>query len=97
MFAETRLKKSLFSQRESPLAFLKVKHTRSLVVGQTFLVKPFHKQSVLPEVGVPVKGGEAVPRRGMRSGALAPRSTLDGVTVGKRIALQKRFDPVYQD
>ena len=56
------------------------------------MVKPFHKQSVLPEVGVPVKGGEAVPQ-----GCGAERSTLDGVTAGKRIALQKRFDLVCQD
>jgi len=47
----------------------------------------------LPEVGVPVKGGEAVPQ-----GCGAERSTLDGVTAGKKIALlMKRFDLVSQD
>lgn len=50
--------------------------------AERFLFEPLHKQSALPEVGVPVKG--EVPK-----GCGAQRSTLDGVTGGKRIALRE--------
>ncbi|MBK7454660.1 MAG: hypothetical protein IPJ46_13380 [Anaerolineales bacterium] len=45
-------------------------------------MKPLHKQSGLPEGGVPVKG--EVPQ-----GCAAQRSTLDGVPAGKIIAVRE--------
>jgi len=53
------------------------------------LVEPLHKQSDLPKVGVPVKG--VVPQ-----GCVAQRSTLDGVTAGKRIALREAVQPAVE-
>jgi putative transposase len=50
------------------------------------LVEPLHKQSVLPEVGCPVKG--EVPQ-----GCAAQRSTLDRVPAGKKIALREAVQP----
>jgi putative transposase len=58
--------------------------------AERFLVEPLHKQSALPEVGVPVKG--EVPQ-----GCAAQRSTLDGVTAGKRIALREAVQPCSMD
>jgi putative transposase len=48
--------------------------------------EPLHKQSALPEGGVPVKG--EVPL-----GCAAQRSTLDGVPVGKIIAVREAVQP----
>jgi putative transposase len=48
--------------------------------------EPLHKQSALPEGGVPVKG--EVPQ-----GCAAQRSTLDGVPVGKIIAAREAVQP----
>jgi len=48
--------------------------------------EPLHKQSALPEGGVPVKG--EVPQ-----GCVAQRSTLDGVPVGKIIAAREAVQP----
>jgi putative transposase len=48
--------------------------------------EPLHKQSALPEGGVPVKG--EVPQ-----GCAAQRSTLDGVPVGKIIAVREAVQP----
>ena len=51
--------------------------------------EPLHKQSALPEGGVPVKG--EVPQ-----GCVAQRSTLDGVPVGKIIAAREAVQPRLQ-
>ena len=48
--------------------------------------EPLHKQSALPKGGVPVKG--EVPQ-----GCAAQRSTLDGVPVGKIIAVREAVQP----
>jgi putative transposase len=48
--------------------------------------EPLHKQSALPEGGVPVKG--KVPQ-----GCAAQRSTLDGVPAGKIIAVREAVQP----